>query len=41
MNLSQWFQTQLHSSADGFAWSVEQVPVKALYWGAVAPRVRA
>ncbi|MBM2848116.1 MAG: hypothetical protein HW418_1058, partial [Anaerolineales bacterium] len=31
MNLSQWFQTQLHSSAEGFAWSVEQVPPERRY----------
>jgi len=27
MNLSQWFYDQLQSSADGFVWSVEQVPI--------------
>jgi hypothetical protein len=26
MDLSQWFNDQLKSSADGFVWSVEQVP---------------
>ena len=28
MDLSQWFDDQLKSSADGFAWAVEQVPVE-------------
>ena len=26
MNLSEWFQTQLQASGDGFIWGVEQVP---------------
>ena len=28
MDLSQWFSHQLQSSAEGFAWAVEQVPVE-------------
>jgi hypothetical protein len=28
MDLSQWFNDQLKSSADGFVWAVEQVPVE-------------
>lgn len=26
MDYSSWFQRQLHSSAEGFAWAVKQVP---------------
>ena len=28
MKYSQWFQNQLQTSADGFAWGVEQVPLE-------------
>lgn len=31
MSLSQWFETQLQASADGFIWAVEQVPDERLY----------
>ena len=31
MNLSQWFQTQLQASANGFVWGVEQVPQERRY----------
>jgi hypothetical protein len=31
MNLAKWFHDQLQSSADGFAWAVEQVPSNRLY----------
>jgi hypothetical protein len=31
MNLSQWFYEQLQAGADGFVWSVEQIPVARLF----------
>jgi hypothetical protein len=31
MNLSEWFRDQLQASADGFVWSVEQVPNSRRY----------
>jgi hypothetical protein len=31
MDLSQWFHEQLQTSADGFAWAVEQVPTERRY----------
>ncbi|HYL42435.1 MAG TPA: DinB family protein [Ktedonobacteraceae bacterium] len=31
MDLSQWFQQQLQTSAESFLWAVEQIPQKRLY----------
>jgi len=35
MQLSQWFQQQLQTSADSFLWAVKQIPQERLY---LAPR---
>jgi hypothetical protein len=31
MDLSQWFQQQLQTSAESFLWAVEQIPQERLY----------